>query len=340
MVTSTEGGIVSTINSVAMEHSLIVERLSVSFKSGAGDVHAVNDVSLRVTPGKTLGIVGESGSGKSVTVRAVMGLLGHSATVTGSACLDGEELVGMPEDQLRRRRGIKMAMVFQDPMSSLNPTMRIGSQVAEAVRQHRKVGRREAWSEAVALLRSVRVPDPERRARDYPHQLSGGMRQRVMIAMALSARPSVLFADEPTTALDVTTQAQILTLLDDLKQRYGMGVVLITHDLGIAARHTDDLAVMYAGRVVESAPTKTLIGAIRMPYTQALMDAIPRIDAPSHSPLASIEGSPPDPSKPILGCAFAPRCPRVGDRCTTTPLLAEGEPGHRWACWYPLGVDA
>ncbi len=336
-MTSTEGKVVSTVDTDA---ALVLEHLRVTFNVRAKEVHAVNDVSLRVRPGKTLGIVGESGSGKSVTVRAIMGLLGHSATISGSVRLDGEELVGMPEDQLRRRRGVKMAMVFQDPMSSLNPTMRVGSQVAEAVRHHHRVGRKAAWSTAIDLLRSVRVPDPERRASDYPHQLSGGMRQRVMIAMALSARPSVLFADEPTTALDVTTQTQILRLLDDLKERYGMGVVLITHDLGIAARHTDDLAVMYGGRIVEAAPTASLMSAIRMPYTQALMDAIPRIDALSHSRLASIEGAPPDPSMPSPGCAFAPRCPRAVDRCSTTPPLTEGEPGHRWACWYPLGVQS
>jgi oligopeptide/dipeptide ABC transporter ATP-binding protein len=318
--------------------TLVVEHIGVTF-DGHPPVVAVSDVSLRVAPGQTLGIVGESGSGKSVTVRAIMGLLGSSATVSGSARLNGIELIGLSERRMRRHRGIELAMVFQDPMSSLNPTMRIGTQVAEAVRHHRNVSRAQGWTEAVDLLRAVRVPDAERRARDYPHQLSGGMRQRVMLAMALSARPSLLIADEPTTALDVTTQAQILALLDDLKHRYGMAVILITHDLGVASRHTDQLAVMYAGKVVESAPTTTLVGAKRMPYTQALMDAIPSMEAVTHSPLQSIDGSPPDPTHLPTGCAFAPRCRSAREKCElSAPQLTEGEPGHSWACWFPLGV--
>ena len=331
------------------ERVLEVEDLRVTFTSRRTRTPAVTGVSFSVEAGRTLGIVGESGSGKSVTARALMGLLSGRFEVSGSARLRGRELIGLPEREMRRHRGSDIAMVFQDPMRALNPTMRVGTQIAEAVRLHRQTSRDEAWNEAVSLLGAVRVSDPEQRARAYPHQMSGGMRQRAMIAMALSARPAVLIADEPTTALDVTTQAQILALLDDLKSRFGMGVILITHDMSVAAHHTDRLAVMYAGRIVETGRTAALFERIRMPYSDALLQAIPTLDQESHSLLASIEGSPPDLTQPSSGCAFAPRCRFVQERCRAEePALAgvspggspPGDPAHQWACWFPLGAGS
>jgi oligopeptide/dipeptide ABC transporter ATP-binding protein len=241
---------------------------------------------------------------------------------------------------MRAHRGADVAMVFQDPTRSLNPTMRIGSQIAEAVRAHQRVSKTQARQRAVALLRLVRMPLPERRCSEYPHQLSGGMRQRVMIAIALACRPKLLIADEATTALDVTTQAQIMELLLELQAELGMALMLISHDLALAASYADEVIVMYAGRIVEQAPAARLFSRVRMPYTQALLEAIPQLERPAHSPLPVIGGRPPDLSALPAGCSFAPRCRHAADDCRATePPLAEHEPGHRWACWHPVNGE-
>jgi oligopeptide/dipeptide ABC transporter ATP-binding protein len=322
---------------------LEIEDLRVAFAVGGREVPAVNGVSFSVGPGQTLAVIGESGSGKTVTCRAVMGLLPTAATVRGSARLRGTELLGLTESELRRHRGAEMAMVFQDPARSLNPTMRVGRQIAEAIRTHRALGKREAAAEAVELLRLVRMPLPERRFHEYPHQLSGGMRQRVMIAMALACRPRLLIADEATTALDVTTQAQIMELLLDLQRELGMALILISHDLGLAASYADEVLVMYAGKVVEQAPAARLFGSggvVRMRYTRALLDAIPHLERPAHALLPVVGGRPPDPAELPSGCSFAPRCASAADDCRERePDLAEQAPGHRWACWHPCETE-
>jgi oligopeptide/dipeptide ABC transporter ATP-binding protein len=317
---------------------LDVEDLKVTFPVRGRELRAVDGVSYALHAGQTLAIVGESGSGKTVSCRAVVGLLPPSAVVTGSAKFQGTQLIGLTDDQMREHRGADIAMVFQDPARSLNPTMRIGSQIAEAVRAHRRVRWPEAREQAVELLRLVRMPLPERRFFEYPHQLSGGMRQRVMIAIALACRPRLLIADEATTALDVTTQAQIMELLLELQAELGMALMLISHDLGLAASYADEVIVMYAGRIVEQASASRLFSRVRMPYTQALFEAIPRLERPAHSPLPVIGGRPPDLSALPAGCSFAPRCRRAADDCLqAAPPLAEHEPGHRWACWHPCG---
>jgi oligopeptide/dipeptide ABC transporter ATP-binding protein len=316
---------------------LEVADLRVRFRQrGRGDVRAVNGVSYSLESGRTLAVVGESGSGKTVSSRAVMGLLPDTATVTGSVRFCGRELLGLTEKQMREHRGADIAMVFQDPSRSLNPTMRIGHQITEAIRAHQPLDRRSARDRAVELLELVRMPLPRRRFVEYPHQLSGGMRQRVMIAIALACHPKLLIADEATTALDVTTQAQIMELLVDLQRELGMGLMLISHDLGLAASYADEVIVMYAGRVVEHAPTRQLFEHVRMPYTKVLLEAIPRLDRPAHSPLPVVGGRPPDLASLPAGCSFAPRCPSARDRCRgASPPLEEHEPGHRWACWFP-----
>jgi oligopeptide/dipeptide ABC transporter ATP-binding protein len=318
---------------------LEVDDLRVGFAAGGREVRAVDGVSFSVTAGTTLAIIGESGSGKTVSCRAIMGLLPAGAAVTGSARLRGAQLIGLSDRQLRRHRGADMAMVFQDPSRSLNPTMRVGAQVAEAVRAHRAVTRKEARAQAIELLRRVRIPLPAQRYYEYPHQLSGGMRQRVMIAIALACRPRLLIADEATTALDVTTQAQIMELLLDLQAQLDMALIMISHDLGLAASYADEVAVMYAGRIVEQAPAARLFGeqgTVRMRYTRALLDAIPRLDRPAHTILPVVGGRPPDPAALPPGCPFAPRCGAAADDCrATAPQLAEHVPGHRWACWHP-----
>jgi oligopeptide/dipeptide ABC transporter ATP-binding protein len=318
---------------------LEVTDLRVAFAGRGAEIRAVDGVDFSVEPGQTLAIVGESGSGKTVSCRAVMGLLPLRTIVSGSARFRGTELVGIRESEMRRHRGTDMAMVFQDPARSLNPTMRVGAQIAEAVRTHRKVSKREARAQAVELLRMVRIPLSERRFHEYPHQLSGGMRQRVMIAIALACRPKLLIADEATTALDVTTQAQIMELLLELQQGLDMALILISHDLGLAASYADEVVVMYAGKIVEQAPAARLLGregAVRMRYTRALLDAIPHLERPAHAPLPVVSGRPPDPTELPPGCSFAPRCPSAADDCAAkAPALVEHVPGHRWACWHP-----
>jgi oligopeptide/dipeptide ABC transporter ATP-binding protein len=317
---------------------LDVRDLRVTFSRGGRAIHAVNGLSYRLRAGRTLAIIGESGSGKSVSARALMGLLPQSAFVTGSARLGETELVGLDERSMRSIRGRGIAMVFQDPARSLNPTMSIGAQIVEAVRTHVPLGRRAAAARAVELLKLVRLPSAERRFHEYPHQLSGGMRQRVMIAIAIAADPKVLIADEATTALDVTTQAQIMELLIDLQERLGMAVVMISHDLGLAASYAHEVLVMYAGQAVEHAETTTLFRNVRMPYTKALLGAIPQLTTPPHSQLAVIGGQPTDLGALPAGCPFQPRCPRAQEDCGVAPPLQEHESGHRYACWHPVGV--
>jgi oligopeptide/dipeptide ABC transporter ATP-binding protein len=315
---------------------LEVRDLSVTFPTDRGPARVVHQLGYSVGHAETLAIIGESGSGKTVSARAIMGLLPPAARVTGSIKLNGAELVGLREEQMRRHRGSDVAMVFQDPARSLNPTMKVGEQVAEAIRLQSRVPKREARQQAVDLLGRVRLPSPERRFHDYPHQLSGGMRQRVMIAIALAGSPKLLIADEATTALDVTTQAQIMDLLLDLQAQYRMGLVLISHDMGLAASYAQTVMVMYAGQAVERAPVQELFSSVRMPYTKVLLDAVPRLELPPHSPLPVVSLRAPDLTRPTPGCAFAPRCPRSADDCRAqAPALAEHENEHAWACFHP-----
>jgi oligopeptide/dipeptide ABC transporter ATP-binding protein len=332
------------MNGTRIDNALLeVEDLRVAFAAGGREVRAVDGVSYAIEPGKTLAIIGESGSGKTVGCRAIMGLLAPNAAVSGSARLRGSELIGLSDAELRKHRGQDMAMVFQDPARSLNPTMKVGSQITEAIRAHRKVPRSEAHAQAVELLRLVRIPAPERRFSEYPHQLSGGMRQRVMIAIALACRPKLLIADEATTALDVTTQAQIMELLLELQAELDMALILISHDLGLAASYADEVLVMYAGRVVEQAQAKRLFGVggtVRMRYTRALLDAIPHLERAAHTELPVVTGRPPDPTALPIGCSFAPRCRSAADDCLAqAPALAEHAPGHSWACWHPCDMN-
>ena len=326
--------------SVVPEPYLSVNNLVVSFPSEDGVVHAVDGVNLSVVRGKTLAVVGESGSGKSVTALAIMGLINRkSATVTGEVWLDGEELVGMADSGVRKLRGSKMAMIFQDPMSSLHPFYRVGAQLSEAARVHRHISKSAARAEAIEMLHRVGIPAPKRRVDDYPHQLSGGMRQRVMIAMALINSPALLIADEPTTALDVTVQAQILDLIAKLQGEFNTAVILITHDLGIVADVADDVAVMYAARVVEAAPTERLYATPEMPYTLGLLASIPRMDRRTDR-LDPIKGNPPSPLRHPSGCVFHPRC-KYTDRVPNgacmevRPELLPSEPDHLVRCHIP-----
>jgi oligopeptide/dipeptide ABC transporter ATP-binding protein len=319
---------------------LEVSDLRVRFSSGGRVVNAVQGISLTIEPGQTLAIIGESGSGKTVTAYAVMGLLPPSANVSGSIRFNGDELVGCSETELQDHRGRNVAMVFQDPERSLNPTMRIGTQITEAIRCHLPLDRQQAHERAVELLTMVRIPTPERRFYEYPHQLSVGMRQRVVIAIALACEPRLLIADEATTALDVTTQAQIMDLLLDLQQQLGSALLMISHDLALAASYAEEVIVMYAGRVVERAAAGDLFGNVRMPYTRALLNAIPRADLEPHMLLPVIGGRPPDLSTVLPGCSFAPRCPGVQHDCREqSPSLEQHEPGHWWACWHPCGKE-
>jgi peptide/nickel transport system ATP-binding protein len=320
---------------------LEVEDLAVTFsRRGRRDVQAVDGVSFSVDAGETLGLVGESGSGKSVTSLAIMGLLPRRGVrVSGKVGFEDKQLLTLRQDDLRDLRGRDIAMVFQDPLSSLNPVVPIGTQVTEVLVRHRHLSKSEASREAVALLDLVGIPDPQRRLREYPHQLSGGMRQRALIAMAVACRPRLLIADEPTTALDVTIQAQILELLKELVREQGTALVLITHDLGVVAGLCDRVNVMYSGRIVEQADRRTLFVSPRHPYTTGLLASIPRLDAVEGAPLQPIPGSPTDTLPWPTGCAFAPRCPRKLEVCTTvTPEL---EPdGPRWLrCHNPVPAE-
>ena len=322
-----------------MSSLLSLSNLRITFDTPRGQLAAVRGVDLEVLAGESLGVVGESGSGKTVLSRASMGLLTMStAHRTGTVVFDGQDLSTASREAVRDTWGTGMAMIFQDPMTALNPVRRIGSQLSEGLRVRLGMSRKEAKKRSIELLQLVRIPDPEKALRKFPNQLSGGMRQRVMIAIALACNPKLLFADEPTTALDVTVQAQILQLLSDLRQELHMSMVLVTHDLGVVAGHTDKIAVMYAGEVVEIAPTKQLFANMKMPYTEALMKSIPRLDSPSGQRLPVISGRLPDPTQPETGCSFASRCPYVTDKCReSAPPLVEAAPGHSYRCWFPIG---
>jgi len=320
---------------------LEVVDLRTSFRTPRGVVRAVDGVSFTLGRGRTVGIVGESGSGKTVLSRSIMGLLPRSTTLrSGTVRYEGVDILEFDADDMRPLWGAEMAMVFQDPMTSLNPVVRIGRQITEGLQLHLGMSRDEATQTGVALLGSVGIPEPAQRMREYPHQLSGGMRQRVTIAIALACGPKLLMADEPTTALDVTVQAQILDLLAEQQAERHMAMVLVTHDLGVVAGRTDEIIVMYGGKIVEQAPTDQLFANVRMPYTEALLGSIPRIDDPSHTRLAAIAGRPPDLVNPPAGCNFAPRCPYAQERCLVEePPLVEDTPGHRYRCWYPVGSE-
>ena len=321
---------------------LAVEGLSVEFPTEDGSVHAVDGVSFSVERGKTLAIVGESGSGKSVTAQAIMGLLDRRlSAVTGQAWLEGRDLVAMSDDEVRHERGSSMAMIFQDPMSSLHPFYRIGAQLSEAVLVHQKVSKQEAREQVLDMLNRVGIPDSKTRIDDYPHQLSGGMRQRVMIAMALINSPALLIADEPTTALDVTIQAQILALLADLRQRLGTAILLITHDLGVVAETCDEVAVMYAGRIIERASAAELFARPLHPYTIGLLAARPTPGMRHAGPLRTIPGMVPAPQEFLSGCRFHPRCAyaRSTDCVTDLPQLREISSGHFVRCHYAGALD-
>ncbi|AJY74250.1 ABC transporter ATP-binding protein [Paenibacillus beijingensis] len=313
---------------------LQVENLRCHFRTRKGLVKAVDGVSFSVGRGEILGVVGESGCGKSVTSQAIMRLIGgrKNETVEGRIAFHGRDLLSLREEQMRQLRGNRLAMIFQDPMTSLNPVYTVGRQVAEVPEIHARASRRSAWDTAVAMLRQVGIPAPESRAKDYPHQFSGGMRQRAVIAMSLASQAELLIADEPTTALDVTTQAQILELMKRLRDERGLSIILITHDLGVVAETCDTVAVMYAGMIVEQAPVGELFAGPRHPYTQGLLSSIPKPG--SRERLVPIEGQPPSLLDLPSGCRFASRCPYVMDKCGgRIPPLFEAGPGHRSACW-------
>ena len=320
---------------------LDVRDVKTHFQTPRGTLRAVDGVSFTLERGRTLGVVGESGSGKSVLSRSIMRLLPTTnVTSSGEVFLEGRDLTALSEHELRDLWGNEVSMIFQDPMTALNPGMKIGTQITESLRFHLDMGKTDARDTAIALLNAVRIPEAEKRFSGYPHELSGGMRQRIVIAVALACGPKLLFADEPTTALDVTVQAQILDLLAEQQRERYMAMVLVTHDLGVVAARADEIIVMYAGRVVEKALTGELFANLKMPYTEALLAAIPRLDQPSHSRLSAIGGRPPDLVSPPKGCSFSPRCPYVRERCRTEvpPLTpVPGNPDHLFACFYPVG---
>jgi len=332
---------VSDSPTVTPDSSLLlqVKNLETVFATPRGDLRAVAGVSFDLGHDQTIGVVGESGSGKTVLSRTIMGLQPlHGVTVTGSVNFNGHELVGAKESQLRELWGKEIAMIFQDPMTSLNPVTKIGKQIAESLHIRMGLSKSDAKTGAIDLLAQVGIPSPKERYDVYPNQLSGGMRQRVVIAIALACGPKLLMADEPTTGLDVTIQAQILNLLEDMKEKRKMSVMLVTHDLGVVAHRTDRILVMYAGRVVETGTTHDIFFDHRMPYTQALLASTPRVTNPSHTRLTVIPGRPPDLLNLPTGCAFAPRCSRATEQCTKErpELTAASSPDHLFACWNPV----
>ncbi|HEY6411289.1 MAG TPA: ABC transporter ATP-binding protein [Ktedonobacteraceae bacterium] len=319
------------------EYLLEVQDLKTYFKVKGGKVRAVDGVSFAIKPGEKLGVVGESGCGKSVTALSIMRLLPQppGEIAGGSVLFDDQDILDLPESAMRKIRGGKIGMIFQDPMTCLNPTMTVGKQIAEALRIHLKLSNDDSQKRAIALLDQVGIPAAAERINSYPHQFSGGMRQRVMIAIALACNPKLLIADEPTTALDVTVQAQILELINGVCNEFGTAVIIITHDLGVVAGLTDRVVVMYAGKVVETAPTDELFANPRHPYTLGLLASVPRLDEQRHSELRTIEGAPPDLLNPPPGCPFMPRCAFARAICRTMPPLdpLAGNDAHRKACW-------
>ena len=315
---------------------LEVKGLRTEFRSGGSSFAAVDGISFSLAPGETLGIVGESGCGKSVTSLSIMRLVPNPpGRITGGEIkLEGRNLLDLPESEMRAVRGDDIAMIFQEPMTSLNPVQTVGNQIIEAVQLHRSLSAAEARARALEMLQLVKIPSPETRLDEYPHQLSGGMRQRVMIAMALACDPKLLIADEPTTALDVTIQAQILDLLRDLRERTGAAIMLITHDLGVVAELAHRVIVMYSGRIVEEAPVGLLFADPQHPYTLGLLGSIPRLGSDGDERLTAIEGVVPNPYALPPGCRFSPRCPLADQKCRAEqPALREIAPGHRAACW-------
>ncbi len=314
---------------------LQIDNLSVTFDGEDGPVHAVNDLSLSIDKGETLGIVGESGSGKSQTAFSVMGLLAPNGRTDGSVRFDGQEILGAKPKVLNKLRAERIAMIFQDPMTSLNPYMRIADQMTEVLTLHKGMSKRDALAESVRMLDAVKIPAAKERIRLFPHEFSGGMRQRVMIAMSLLCKPDLLIADEPTTALDVTVQAQIMDLLGDLQTDFGMATILITHDLGVVAGFCERVLVMYGGRVMEQGPTEPLFAQPTHPYTRGLLAAVPRVDD-QDATMKAIPGNPPNMAAPPEGCPFRPRCTYAGEDCRVMPPLAPFAEGCARACHRPI----
>ena len=321
---------------------LVVDDIHTSFVVPGGEVKAVRGVSFELNQGKTLGVVGESGSGKTVLARSVMRLnLGNNVITSGSAKFHGSNILDLRPKAMQKIWGNEIAMVFQDPMTALNPLVKVGRQITEHVRHHLGISKKEARTLAIDLLNEVRIPEPESRLDSYPHELSGGMRQRICIAIALACEPTLLFADEPTTALDVTVQHQILNLLNREQEIRKMAMVLVTHDLGVVAGRTDETMVMYAGNVVEKSSTKELFADMQHPYTEALFRSIPKTSERSHTRLTAIAGRPPDLIAPPSGCSFSPRCPYVQQKCREEkpPLIPVNNGSHLSACWFPVGTE-
>jgi peptide/nickel transport system ATP-binding protein len=321
------------------EPLLEVKDLSVHFRTEDGLVKAVDGVSFSIMPGEALGVVGESGSGKSVTFMTVMGLTrSKNAIIEGQILFQGEDLVKVPKEELRQFRGRRISMIFQDPMTSLHPFYKVGDQISEAIRAHNKVSKREAMDQSIEMLRRVGIPKPDERAKQYPHEFSGGMRQRAMIAMALSLNPDLLIADEPTTALDVTVQAQILDLIDRLKSEFNAAIVIVTHDMGVVAEHADNIQVMYAGKIVETGNRDAIYYDAQHPYTWGLLESIPRLnETGTRERLHPIKGLPPSLIFVPPGCAFNPRCPHAFEPCTVeVPPLLPSDGNHAAACHLPL----
>ena len=314
---------------------LEIDKLNVTFEGDDGPVHAVNDLSLSIDRGETLGIVGESGSGKSQTAFSIMGLLAPNGRTAGSVRFDGQEILGAKPKVLNKLRAERIAMIFQDPMTSLNPYMRIADQMTEVLTLHKGMSKRAALAESVRMLDAVKIPAAKERIRLFPHEFSGGMRQRVMIAMSLLCKPDLLIADEPTTALDVTVQAQIMDLLGDLQKDFGMATILITHDLGVVAGFCERVLVMYGGRVMEQGPTEPLFAQPTHPYTRGLLAAVPRVDD-QDATMKAIPGNPPNMAAPPEGCPFRPRCTYAGEDCRVMPPLAPFAEGRARACHRPI----
>jgi peptide/nickel transport system ATP-binding protein len=341
-VTAIGDAVIAPESSSAAEPLLEVRDLAVRFPTPRGDLRAVDGVSFRLESGATLGIVGESGSGKSVLSRAVMNLLPTSARVARETQIlfEGRDLRRISRADAKHLFGVDVAMVLQDPMTSLTPVLTIGRQIMEPLRYHQRLGKREARERGIELLQSVGIPEPEKRMGEYPHQLSGGMRQRVTIAIALSCEPKLLIADEPSTALDVTVQQQVLNMLERVQEDRQMGMILVTHDLGVVAGRTTETAVMYAGRIVERAATSVLFRETRHPYTEALFQSIPRLGDPTGTRLRAVGGRPPVVIDPPAACRFAPRCPLAQPRCLEEdPVLVQAaDPAHEYACFFPVGT--